>query len=115
MDMKRGRPLKSKIRQNLIELLFFIQYGHGYDIYKTYLEIFPKVTQRSIYYHLNKGLETNEFSIYKVKKERGDYSWGDYAEKIYYQLGPKAIIKGYKTVKDYFDKLKEKDLDENSN
>jgi len=107
--MKRGRPLGSPIRQNIIEILYFMKSGYGYNIYKTYREIFPKVTMRVIYYHLNKGLNTNEFSIEKVEKEKGDYSWGGEAEKIYYKLGPNAKPSINPIVKEYFDKKKEKE------
>ncbi len=106
--MKRGRPLGSPIRQNIIEILYFMKSGYGYNIYKKYREIFPKVTMRVIYYHLNKGLNTKEFSIEKVEKEKGDYSWGGEAEKIYYKLGPNAKPSINPIVKEYFDKKKEK-------
>ena len=48
---------------------------------------------RSIYYHLKKGLETNEFVTHKIVNEPGDFSWGPSAEKIYYSLGKNADIK----------------------
>lgn len=88
--MARGRPIKSQIRQNIIELLYHLKEGYGYDIFKIYIEIFPKVTMRSIYYHLNKGLKTKEFEIERIEKEKGEYSWGPEAEKIYYRLGSNA-------------------------
>ncbi len=78
--------------------------GYGYDIYKAYRDIFPKVTMRSIYYHLKKGLALGEFKIEKIEKEKGDYSWGGEAEKIYYALGDKATPSGNERVKEYFDK-----------
>jgi hypothetical protein len=104
----RGRPVKSVIRQNIVELLFHIQPAHGYEIYRKYMEIFPKVTQRSIYYHLNKGKSTGELEIDKIKKEQGDYSWGSTAEKIYYKLGSKAVVFGNKEVEKFFNKKKDK-------
>lgn len=64
--------------------------GYGYDIYKMYRMLFPKVTMRSIYYHLNKGIELGEFKINRVQKEQGEYSWGGEAEKTYYSLGEQA-------------------------
>jgi hypothetical protein len=88
-----GRPIKSKIRQNLIELLYFMKSGYGYDIFKSYIEIFPRATMRSIYYNLNKGIKTKEFEVEKIEKSQGDYSWGPEAEKIYYRLGPNAKVK----------------------
>ncbi|MCX8147137.1 MAG: hypothetical protein N3D84_01580, partial [Candidatus Woesearchaeota archaeon] len=56
--MPRGRPAKSQIRQNIIELLYFLGQSSGYDVYKLYIQIYPKVTMRSIYYHLKSGLST---------------------------------------------------------
>ena len=102
--MGRGRPLGSPIRQNIIEILYFMKSGYGYNIYKAYCQIFSKVTMRVIYYHLKKGLNTEEFVIEKVEKEKGDYSWGGEAEKIYYKLGPKAKPSLNPSVKEYFDR-----------
>ncbi len=104
--MPRGRPTKSEIRQNIVEILYFLGKAHGYKIYKIYREIFPKVTMRSIYYHLRKGLATEEFKIEQIKQEKGDYSWGETAEKIYYALGKKAEPKIDKRVKKYLEKKK---------
>ena len=70
--MKRGRPIKSQIRQNIIEILYFLKEGYAYQVYKIYRDVFPKVTMRSIYYHLNKGKSLGEFEISKVEKEKGD-------------------------------------------
>ncbi|MBW2971587.1 hypothetical protein KY359_00995 [Candidatus Woesearchaeota archaeon] len=55
MKLKRGRPVKSAIRQNIVEILYFMGEGYAYDVYKQYLELFPAVTMRSVYYHLKKG------------------------------------------------------------
>lgn len=98
----RGRPVSSVIRQNITEILFFLGKGYGYDIYKTYTAIFPKVTLRSIYYHLRKGIDLGEFEVEKIEKEKGNYSWGEIAEKIYYKLGKNAAPKGDRRVKDFF-------------
>jgi hypothetical protein len=92
--MSRGRPVNSVIRQNIVEILFDIGKGYGYDIYKKYLLHYPEVTLRSIYYHLKKGTEIGEFEIERIEKEKGDYSWGETAEKIYYKLGKSASPKG---------------------
>ena len=102
--MPRGRPIKSEIRQNIVEILHFLGKGYGYDIYKIYIEIFPKITMRSIYYHLRKGIDTGEFKIEKVEKVKGEYSWGTEAEKTYYALGPNAKPKIEPRVKEYFEK-----------
>ena len=56
--MVRGRPVKSQIRQNIIEILFYLGKGYGYQISKIYNEAIPQVTQRSVYYHLRKGVHT---------------------------------------------------------
>ncbi|MBN1385568.1 hypothetical protein JW968_01160 [Candidatus Woesearchaeota archaeon] len=88
--MPRGRPIRSEIRQNIVEILYFLKEGYAYEIYKVYKAIFPKVTMRSIYYHLKKGVSLGEFKVSKVEKEKGDYSWGNEAEKTYYALGPGA-------------------------
>jgi len=87
---KRGRPVYSKIRQNIVEILYVLGKAYGYEIYKSYIRIFPKVTMRSIYYHLNKGVVLREFKVDEIKLEKGDYSWGEAARKIYYALGPNA-------------------------
>ena len=100
---KKGRPVKSEIRQNIIEILYHIKKAYGYEIYKAYVRIFPKVTLRSIYYHLKKGVALGELQILNIEKEKGDYSWGAEAEKIYYGLGPNAKPIGSDRVKGYFD------------
>lgn len=84
---QRGRPLGSSIRQNIVDLLAYIGEAYAYTVYKEYIKYFPKVTMRSIYYQLQKGLETGEFVIKKVLQEQGNYSWGSVAEKTYYGLG----------------------------
>ena len=101
--MKRGRPAKSVIRQNLVEILCFMGTGYAYEIYKAYSEIFSNATMRSIYYHLHKGVQTEEFIVKAIKKEQGNYSWGPEAEKTYYALGPAATAHMLQTVKQYFD------------
>ena len=88
--MPRGRPVKSQIRQNIVEILHHMKQGHGYNIYKVYKSIFPAVTMRVVYYHLKKGSDLGEFKVHEIKKEEGDYSWGNSVEKIYYALGDNA-------------------------
>jgi len=104
--MPRGRPVKSQIRQNIAEILFYMKEGYGYDIAKIYLKIFPLVSQRVIYYHLKKGVLLGEFKVSKIQKEAGDYSWGGEAEKIYYSLGEKAELRHDNRVKEWFEKNK---------
>jgi hypothetical protein len=103
--MARGRPIGSQIRQNIIEILYFLKQGYGYDIYKIYREVFPPVTLRSIYYHLRKGVQLEEFKVQKIKAEKGSYSWGESAEKIYYSLGPNAKPTGVEKVKKAVEKI----------
>ena len=58
------------------------------------------------------GLSPDEFpkfpevstNLSKVEKEKGDYSWGGEAEKIYYALGEQAKPLGNEKVKEHFDK-----------
>ena len=95
--------MHSIIRQNIVEILYFLGKGYGYDIYKIYCELFPKVTLRSIYYHLRKGVSLEEFKIEKIVVEHGNYSWGNEVEKIYYSLGKNAQPKMLDDVKKYFD------------
>lgn len=106
--MRRGRPVGSAVRQNILEILNALGRAHGYQIYKIYKDLFPKVTLRVIYYHLRKGVELGELELEKVEKEKGDYSWGTEAEKIYYRLGPKARITGDDRVKTYLEAQKHK-------
>ena len=100
---KKGRPVKSEIRQNVVEILHHVEKAYGYEIYKVYVAVFPKVTLRSIYYHLRKGISLGEFVINKIEKEKGDYSWGGEAEKIYYSLGPNAKPSGNERLKEHFE------------
>lgn len=104
--MKRGRPVKSAIRQNVVNILSFLHQGYGYDIYKIYKELFPHCTQKSIYYHLKKGVSTGEFVVQKVEREKGDFSWGSEVEKIYYALGPQAHPEQNTTLQTYFSRRK---------
>ena len=102
--MKRGRPTRSVIRQNIVEILHYVDKSYGYELAKIYQEIFPLVTQRSIYYHLRKGLLTKEIEVDKIKKDKGDFSWGSTVEKTYYTLGKEAKPKDDQRVKTYLDK-----------
>src|SRR3989344_2479087 len=86
-EMTRGRPTRSSIRQNIVEILHHLGKGYGYQICKIYNEVFPTVTQRSIYYHLKKGVFTKEVAVQKIEQEKGNFSWGNMVEKTYYTLG----------------------------
>ncbi len=98
--------MKSQIRQNIVEILYFMKSGYGYEIFKAYIEMFPKVTMRSIYYHLRRGLQTEEFRIDRVEKSKGDYSWGSESEKTIYALGENAKPKQDVRVKEWLDRKK---------
>ncbi|MFQ5474509.1 MAG: hypothetical protein ACE5DM_01605 [Candidatus Nanoarchaeia archaeon] len=100
--MGRGRPAQSQVRQNIVEILHFMGEGYAYNIYKIYRNIFTPVTMRSIYYHMKKGLGTGEFKLKEIKREEGDYTWGSYAEKVYYELGKNAKATIDPRVKEYF-------------
>ena len=104
--MKRGRPLRSQIRQNIVEILHYLPKGYGYQISKVYQELFPRVTQRVIYYHLRKGIQTKEIVMHSVEHEKGDFSWGTSVEKVYYSLGTLADPKGERRVKEFLEKRK---------
>jgi hypothetical protein len=88
--MPRGRPLRSEIRQNIIDILNVMGKGYGYEIYRVYREVFPECTLESVYYHLKRGVKTEELRIREVRQETGDFSWGPVSEKIIYELGPAA-------------------------
>ena len=104
MIMKRGRPIGSEIRQNIIEILAVKGRGYGYEIHKIYITLFPPCTRENVYYHLRKGVSLGEFDIEEVKQEKGEYSWGTVVEKKYYKLGTNAKPKGDPRVKEYFEK-----------
>lgn len=104
--MKRGRPIKSDVRENLVEMLAIMGRAYGYEIHRFYNEIFPATTRENIYYNLKKGVKLGIFKLTEVKSEKGDYSWGSTVEKKYYELGPSAEPKGNVRVKEFFDGLK---------
>jgi hypothetical protein len=102
--MKKGRPAQSAIRQNIVEILHHLGEGYGYQISLLYNQLFPQCTMRSIHYHLKKGIETKEFVVKKVAKEKGEYSWGSSAEKVYYALGEQAKPQIDARVKEFIEK-----------
>jgi len=104
----RGRPVKSEIRQNIIDILHVLKQGYGYEICRIYLQIFPKCTKESIYYHLRKGVTLDEFKIIDVKTEEGQFSWGPVAEKKYYALSDKAQPRISKRVSEHIKHTKSK-------
>ena len=100
--MKRGRPIKSVVRQNLIEIIFIKGPACGYELHKIYIELFPKTSRENVYYNLRKGVKLGEFNV-EIKKVEGDYSWGRTAEKIFYSIGSNAHPKGDSRVKNFFE------------
>lgn len=111
--MPRGRPTGSIIRQNVVEILFYLQKGYGYQLSKLYNQLFPKVTQRSVYYHLRKGIITQEIEVHAVEQEKGDFSWGQLVEKTYYALGKNAAPRGNERIKNFLERQKENPPKEN--
>jgi hypothetical protein len=53
-------------------------------------------------------VDTHEFVVKEIRKEKGDYSWGSEAEKTYYALGPNAAPMVLLKVREYFDKKRRK-------
>ena len=103
---KRGRPVGSSIRQNIIEIINIFGKAYGYQIHRFYNELYPSCTREVIYYNLRKGVVLKEFKLLDIKIEKGDFSWGVTAEKKYYTLGPNANPRGDSKVKKFFDGLK---------
>ncbi len=101
-EKKRGRLVGSVIRDNLVELLQAIGQSHPYDLYKHYKKIFGPVCIRSIYYNLTKGKELGVFKIKEIQKVEGDFSWGPSAQRIIFELGPKATPKSDPRVREAF-------------
>ncbi len=102
----RGRPARSEIRQNIVDILYQSGPLYGYKIHRIYISIFPKITMRSVYYHLAKGQNTGEIEVDSVKKEKGEYSWGTEVEKTYYKLGRMAQPRENRRVKEFLSKKK---------
>lgn len=101
-----GRPTSSQVRQNIIEILYHLKTGYGYDISRIHNAVFPTVSMRNIYYHLKKGVDLGEIKVHKIKSEEGDFSWGGTVEKTYYALGENANPKGISKIKSYLTRRK---------
>ena len=99
--MVRGKKPGSAVRQHMVDILARLGSASGYDIYKVYRELFPKCTLRLMYYHLKKGVALGEFTIDKVEKVEGKYSWGTTAEKTLYCIGQKAHPNPDKRIQEY--------------
>ena len=72
----RGRPTKSKVRDNIIVIL--VQKGpmYGYELFKEYKKRFGLINICSIYYNLKKGVSLDLFECKKTEEKEGNYSWG---------------------------------------
>ncbi|MBI4141370.1 hypothetical protein HY484_00425 [Candidatus Woesearchaeota archaeon] len=103
---RRGRPVGSIVRQNIVELLSAVGTTYGYKLHKLYCEIFAPCTREVIYYHLRTGSKLGEFVVHEIKRVEGDFSWGSHAEKIFYKLGPNAVSKGSAVVKEWVESKK---------
>jgi hypothetical protein len=104
MQRKPGRPYGSVVRQNIVEILFFYEQLHGYEIYKIYSALFPKITLRLVYYHLKKGVLLGELKVAKIDRKQGKYSWGGTSENIIYSLDKDARPLGEERVRAYKEK-----------
>ncbi|HII29680.1 hypothetical protein COT48_02785 [Candidatus Woesearchaeota archaeon CG08_land_8_20_14_0_20_47_9] len=101
-----GRPVRSAVRENLVELLFFLGKSHGYQLYSLYCRVFPRVTRRAVYYQLKRGLELGFFRVSEVEIRPGNYSWGQTAERVVYALTDKVRPVGDARVKKQLNTLK---------
>lgn len=86
----KGRPEGSIVRNRIVSIIKKVETSYGYEIYKLYKELFGNVHIRTIYYNLKKGIEKEEIIVVNVKRELGNYSWGDEVEKVYFSVGPYA-------------------------
>lgn len=100
-----ARPARSKVRDQLAEILYIAGKLTAYDAHKHFLAIFGKATQRNIYYQLRRGVEIGIFRVEDVVDEKGDYSWGSVSRKVYYELAPAASPQLNTQVKHYFDSI----------
>ncbi|MBR9690777.1 hypothetical protein GOV08_03775 [Candidatus Woesearchaeota archaeon] len=101
----RGRPVYSRVRQNIVDILYFLKKGYGYQIHKIYKQIFDSVSSEVVYYHLKKGVSLEEFEVVESKDEKGHFSWGNTVKKHYYKLGQNAKPTMNKKVKKYLEKI----------
>jgi len=99
MSKKLGRKPKSDIRDEMVELLFFLREAYGYELYKKYCQVYDKkVSMRSIYYHLNKGVELGVFNLKEIREVKGEFSWGTGVKQVIFQLGEAATPQGNKNI-----------------
>jgi DNA-binding PadR family transcriptional regulator len=106
MANKRGRVVGSLIRDNVVELLYFMEKSHAYEIAKTYKKVFGPISIRSVYYNLKKGQELGIFEVKEIQKVEGNFSWGSTAQRICYGLTDKAEPKINLKLKDIITKAR---------
>ena len=107
MSKKLGRKPKSDIRDEMVELLYFMKEAYGYELYKKYCKVYDKkISMRSVYYHLNKGVELGIFNLKEIRDVKGDFSWGSGVKQVIFQLGSNAQPKISKDVMDKINALK---------
>ena len=102
--MVRGRPTNSIVRNHLAEILFVVDKKSAYELHKHYLVLFGPISQRNIYYQLQKGVSLEEFEVEEIIDEKGSFSWGSTTRKVYYKLGKLAKPQLNKKVVEYFKK-----------
>ena len=108
---KRGRPLKSVVRDRLKEMLYIAGSLTAYEAHKYYINLFSKASQRNIYYQLQKGVDIGMFKIYEVVEEKGNYSWGPISRKVYYELADREGATINESIQEYFQELKNNQSD----
>lgn len=89
--IRRGRTPQSRIRENILELLRALGPSYGYQLYKEYKKRWGKVSIRSIYHHLSKGVELGLIERKGVQRVEGDFSWGPDAQRILYAAADTTI------------------------
>ena len=100
---KRGRPVGSRVRDNIIDILYVYGPLHGYRIHSIYNELFPEVSRRLVYYHLEKGEELGVIVLESSAVVEGEYSWGSKVRRKQYAVGPNAEPKMQDRIKKHKD------------
>lgn len=93
--------VKSIVRARLAEMLFVAGKLTAYDAHKHYLKLFGPVSQRNVYYQLERGAKLEQFERIELE-EKGEYSWGTVSRKVYYSLKSKEGIVLDTKVREYF-------------
>ena len=81
----RGRPTKSHIRDNLIELVFVLKQGYGYELYKKYVD----AMYHTVFRMVNDQTEAQDIVqecfikvFQKIGSYRGDATLGAWIKRI---------------------------------